>query len=426
MHPSKWTRECTKVYLQHPGDLEEILFMKREFSFETKFSWTRFKSKKSLDVDAVEDMIKDKLKELVRKKEEASKKVDQESKTERLTWEQQINQKRRLVADCLLQQAQRNLAEVCRFTGCSYSLVKRVADDLAFDGQVSVYHYPNIKTTEQLKQLTKAISQVDGTFATITDLKRRNPGFSRKYIARQLKATGLRYLQVKKSRLKPKQPSFTDKEVLQTVSHLAYSLSNSQVETFYIDEMHFPLCQTSDKQWRDWKKADYQGHDLVYNRRLNYDSEKLSVIAMCSTEKFVAVQVFKRDIIGEDFLYFLQEALKRVPSKSRVTVLADNASWHTAKVVAESAAYKALFFNAPGLFQANLIENAFSFIRAEFRKRPDVIGDEEEARQLLNIFFDERNSKRFEGIFRNHIKSLQKLLTDHYFAIRSRLKRAQR
>ena len=187
--------------------------------------------------------------------------------------------------------------------------------------------------------------------------------------------------------------------------------------------MHFPLCQTSDHQWT---QTEYRGHDLFYNRRLNYGTEKLSVIALCSTERFVAVQVYQHDICGNDFLFFLQEALKQVPISSRITVLADNATWHTSQAVLQSKVSKALEFNAKGLFQANMIENAFSFIRAEFRKRRDVEGLEAEARLLLGIFFDERNQRRFQGIARNHLRSLISLLEYHHSALYSKQLRTTR
>jgi hypothetical protein len=444
MNEARSTRECTQVFLWNPGDMEEVAFTTKEYSLVKEFTWERFKSNRDLHIDSVQELLEAKLDDLIKLKEEAKqrekdkkkeevkqrelarlmeegkkrkKKTKKDPDSKPLTWEQKVNKKRRLVADFLQQQAQPNLAQVCRDTGCSYSLVKRVADDLAFNGEVSPYVYPNMKTCLQLAQLSKSISQVNGSFACISDLKRFNPTFSRKYIAKQLKATGLRYQLVRKNELKPKQPTYNDKEVLKTVRHLAQSLRNNKVETFYIDEVHFPLCQTSE---RHWTKDQFQGHDLYYNRRLAYGVEKLSVIAMCSTERFVAVQVFKRDISGQDFLYFLQEALKLVPSSAKVTVLADNATWHTAEVVVKTKAASAIEFNARGLFQANMIENAFSFVRAEFRKRQNAENDEEEARLLLRIFFDPRNEHRFAGIFRNHLRSLLSLLVKHYTAVQSR------
>ena len=439
MKQPKSARDCSKVYLQYPGDRAQISFATRGYNEKKKFAWTPFQSDRAMDVDLIEDLLKDKQQELAKLKEEAKKREEERKKEARrkkaeeegrilkekqkrrvhpkLTWKQKVNARRKQVAACLRLQTQPSLSEIMRWTGCSFYMVQKVAEDLAFNQEVVPYQYPNQKTPAQLTQLSQSIDKVNGTFATIADVKRKNPGFSRKFIAKKLRQTGHHWIRVRKNELKPKEETYRDHQVLATVRHLSQSLLNSQVETYYIDEVHFPLWQTSD---RHWTKAQFQGHDLLYNRRFCC-GEKLSVIAMCSTERFVAVQVFQKDICGLDFLYFLQEAMTRIPTSAKVTVLADNATWHTAAVVMNTAAAKAIEFNAPGLFQANMIENAFSFVRAEFRKRPDSKTYEDETRQLLRIFFDDRNTKRFAGIYRNHIRSLLALLFKHYAAIQSRL-----
>ena len=309
-----------------------------------------------------------------------------------------------------------------RFTGFSYSLIKRVADDLAFNGQVSKFVYPNLKTPQQLEQLDNSIKQLEGSYSTIADLKRANPTCSRKFIARKLRSTGHRYQMLPKNELRPKRPPYTHKEVLYTVRHLAQCLVNNNVDLYYVDEVHFPITQTATHHWT---RADSNGHNLYYNRRIT-QLEKLSVIALCSTTQFVAIQIFKREITGDDFLFFMQEALLHLPTKAKVSVLADNATWHRSETVTKTRVAKALEFNAPALFQANLIENCFSFVRSMFRKRPVVETYEEEARLLLQIFFDPRNQHRFEGCLRNHLRSLESLLFENYAAIHSKQQRTTR
>ncbi len=56
----------------------------------------------------------------------------------------------------------------------------------------------------------------------------------------------------------------------------------------------------------------------------------------------------------------------------------------------------------------NLIETAFSFNRAEFRKRLMLETLEDEARYAFEIFFQPENQRRFEGIYRNHLRQLTK------------------
>ena len=78
-----------------------------------------------------------------------------------------------------------------------------------------------------------------------------------------------------------------------------------------------------------------------------------------------------------------------------------------------SQASKFFFFNEPRMFQLNIIENAFSFVRDAFRKRPQVDTMEEEAREIVRIFFDEENQKRFRGVLRNHLRQLIKYHERH-------------
>ena len=373
----------------HAEREEAITFENRPYVVQQKFAWKPYQPAKRLDVDAIEELLEQKLKELQRLKDEEEQHREEEARRareakemlkpwkparkpqfhmEKLPWNEEVNRRRRIAAGFLERQEHPNLAEVCRQTGFSFGLVKRVASDLAFNKQVSVFVYPNQKTAEQLQQLEQSIEAVNGSFSTITDLKRKNKGFSRQYIRKRLKETGHHWLKVRMTEKHPRKAAYTDLEVLATVRHLSQCLVNPQVETFYLDEVHFPLFQTSDHHW---SQADYRGHNEFYNRRFA-NEDKLTVIAMCSLQRFVAIQVYQKEVRGEDFLFFLQEAMRLVPTGSKISVLADNATWHKAAIVMKTPASKAMEFNAPGLFQANLIENAFSFVRSEFRKRPTV------------------------------------------------------
>jgi hypothetical protein len=88
--------------------------------------------------------------------------------------------------------------------------------------------------------------------------------------------------------------------------------------------------------------------------------------------------------------------------------------WHHANLVTNSEVSKFFFFNEARMFQLNIIENAFSFVRDAFRKRPVVERIEEEARQIVKIFFQEENEKRFRGLFRNHLRQLIKYHEKHW------------
>src|ERR1044071_6086350 len=101
---------------------------------------------------------------------------------------------------------------------------------------------------------------------------------------------------------------------------------------------------------------------MVYNRR-PVDDSSLTAIAMCSFTGFVAVQLYKTEITGTDFLHFLNEAMSQLPANRHYTIVADNATWHHSKTVTSAKVGSFLAFNEPLLYQLNVIENAFSAVR---------------------------------------------------------------
>ena len=422
--PIKWTRESTEVLFAEPRELA-LPFTAKKFEVLDRFSCKPFKSQENIDVDTVEELLKGKEADLqkARLKKDIRPHIEPRVKKERpwtrkVSRRDQVNRKRRLVASYLRCNPLSSIAEVCQQTGCDYKTAKKVEFDLKHLGEPAEYEYSHLKKPEEVQQLQDTIDQVEGTYMTITDIKRLHPKFSRKAIRLKLHKAELRYLLMAKNELNPKQPSYTSTQVLRVVNHLSQSVTNNTVTTYYVDEVHFPMVQTSERIWR--RLEDVPGQP-VFNRRPVCNS-KLTTIALCSLEKFVAVQFFKREIVQEDFIYFLQEVLKKLPAGSKVTILADNATWHTAEAVVQSRAGKFLFFNAPTLFMANAIENAFSFVRSGFRKRSIVETVEEEAVVVAKIFFDPANIKRFNGIARNHIRSLLKLLEVNYMQHTTELK----
>ena len=319
-----------------------------------------------------------------------------------------MNRDRQRIASCLNCQTSLNLAAACRSTGCSFSMVKKVHHDLLFQGQVERFRYNNLKDAQELVPFDETIKSVAGTYLTITDIKRKHRTFSKKWIGRALRATGMRYLRMARKRKVDTTIKPNPRDVFEVVSHLAQAIMCPQAEVYYIDEMHFPLFQTSEKYWT---KPDQLG-EMVYNRRPALEG-KLSAIAMCSLEKFIAVQIYTKDVTAMDFLYFIQEAMLKVGQTAQgrtVTILADNASWHTTDTVLQTEAGKILYFNVARLYQANAIETSFSFVRSDFRKRMTVGTLEEEAYLVLDAFFREENIERFKGVARNHLRSLIKLL----------------
>ena len=324
----------------------------------------------------------------------------------RINRDQKINKKRALIAAILSNQNIINYAEAGKLSRSSYATVKRVHRDLQYDGEPQIYEYNNQKTPQVLSEFDDSIASLQGTFATIADLRRQHPTCSRKWIGKQLHDEGYRWLKMRRERRIPKKNAPREEGVVDVICQVVQALvARQKTVVIYMDEAHFPLYQTSDKRWT---QVDQAG-DLVYNRR-TADLTKLSVIAACSLESFVGMQVYKKDIVKEDFLFFVQKVLEKYDSQTRVVVLLDNATWHTSPKVTKSLAGRFLLFNMPGLFRINAIENAFSFVRSEFRKRPIVTTLEEEAKLLVNIFYHQDNLDRFVGIHKNHLRQMLLLL----------------
>ena len=171
----------------------------------------------------------------------------------------------------------------------------------------------------------------------------------------------------------------------------------------FIDEIKFPLNQTARYQWI--KKGETPAIKL--NRRPTQDG-MLTAIALCSTTQFLAVQIYQSEIQGKDFLNFLNTAIMGLPTDKSYLILADNATWHHASCVQSTKAHSFLLFNVPRMFYINMIENSFSGVRAEYRKRPLVESVERECELILKIFFAEHNQERFAGYYRNHLRMLLK------------------
>lgn len=409
MPPVK-TRECTEVFFDIPKEGDIVEFKCRELTKTDTLNIKPFYSDKSLSAKKVLENLEIKLKYYEQlKKGLLTKREPVMKKRVRVEWKDKVNRKRKFIRICLENYPEKSMREISRLAKVSLATVNKVKKDIQVFGDYSRYKYNFLKTEEELEQLNETINEVEDSFSSLTDLKRLNPTFSKKYLGKELHRRGFRYLMLPRRIKNPKPQMINSTKVCQVVSHLSQALSNSHVEALYIDEIKFPLYQTSTHSWTRKKSEDR----VVYNRRLAEETQ-LTVIALCSIERFIAVQVFQREITGVDFLYFLKTALARLPNNVKYTILADNATWHHSQKVSESEVSKFLYFNEPRHFQLNIIENAFSFIRNSFRKRnlteASLI---EEGSCLLSIFFDPQNIERFKGVLRNHLRQLISFYNRH-------------
>lgn len=325
-----------------------------------------------------------------------------------MSWKVKVNEKRQEIRMELERQITPNLSEIARKTNSAYRTVKNVQEELNLLGEISEYEYNNLKTEEEIENLRNDVYIMQEGYSTVTDLKRIHPTFSRKYILNVLKTSGFKWKKVRRERKNPKPVSHDSRNICRVISHTFQGLQNEETEMLYVDEMKFPLVQNSKYHWAQNGVRD----KVIYSQR---DVEELvfTAVVMCSTKEFLAVQFYKGEISGRDFYYFLNESILRLPENKKYSILLDNASWHRTYVVTETPLNIFLKFNEPRMFQINLIENAFSAIRHDFRKRPLVKTQEDEVRQILSLFFDDRNLRRFRGFHRNHVRMLIKYLERH-------------
>ena len=398
-----FTRECTEVYggLPLPDHLPE--FLVRKVNQVDHFHQRVFKSQDRFDSSKIKEALTELQARLDVEKHCSSLAIKPSPKNQNLSWKKKVNTKRNFIKRVIENMAQLNTTEIARFTGSSKDTVKRVQRELSWLGDVSPFEYNNLKSQEETEDLQRTTDELPDTFMTVTMIKRRHPRYSRKKILEELHGQGYRYHMLPKERKVPIDRKIVPTRVNRLISHIAQAVLDPNTTVLYIDEMKFPLVQTAEKRWT--KVGQHQEATTIYNRRQVPDTT-LTAIALCSVEKFEAVQLFQGEVTGADFLYFLNNAISRFPPRRHYTIIADNATWHHAKIVSGSGVGGFLYFNEPRLFELNIIENAFSFVRHAFRCRPTLATLELEAKEILSIFFADHNRIRFKGCLRQHVRHL--------------------
>lgn len=406
--PPLRTRECTEVFTTLPVPHQEITIAQRQVEVVNRFEQRVFNSEDHYQGEPILTSLNQRLDYENRRKNEGKRKPEPVFQTRKLTFKEKIDRKREFVKRVILNKSHWTLKEIAKFTGCHWNTVKKINSQLQILGDVLPYQPKNPKTVDQLNGLHQTIKNIEDTGMSVSDIQRMHPSFSERRILEELHKSGMRYKLLPKKRKNPTVHVVNSTRVCRVISHICQGLADHNTEVLYCDEMKFPLNQTSTHSWTT--KQDDQRP--VYNRRP--DERILNAIALCTIRGFVAVQVFMREITGADFLYFLNKSIASLPTGKTYTVILDNATWHSSSVVMSSEAKKFLFFNEPRHFQLNIIEAAFSFVRGAFRKRPFVEGLEAESREILKIFFDEKNEQRFQGILRLHLRQLIKYHEKHW------------
>ena len=402
------TRDCTEVFTGPPPPGTVFRFTSKAVERVNRFYQRVFTSDDRHEGDPILASLNQRLEEEKARKRESKKQRRVVPKLPQPSRKEKVNKKREFIKRVLTHQANLNLREVARYTKSCWNTVKSVRNEILIHGQLTPYEYNFLKTPEELTLLHHTIEAVQDTGMGVVDIKRIHHTFSKKRILQEMHEKGLKYTPLPRERKVPKFGPPSSTRVCRVISHHCQALADDNTEILYCDEMKFPLNQTSTHAWTSLPQEERP----VYNRRP--DERKLTAIAMCSTKGFVAVQVYNGEVTGIDFLYFMNKAIASLPVGRSYSCLLDNAGWHHWDLVKSSEVSNFFFFNEPRMFQLNIIENAFSFVRDSFRKRPVVETAEEEAKEILRIFFDEENERRFKGLLRNHLRQLIKFHEKHW------------
>ena len=407
------TRTGTKVYYGQVSEMEEVKLERFKFElredfaqkpFEIHHDWTNEEVSHYLDTE-IERLKKEKLE----KREPQRQLIDDTSDglNTKLEYKDRVNIKRERIQEQLDLQEKPNIKKVAETTGSSFAIVKRIYNEMRLLGGFKRFDYCKKHSEREKEALDNSIEGIETRFTTVTDIKRANPSYSRKTILKRLHERGLLWKRVPKVKRKDRQKQPNSSYICTVIRSLCAGFPHDDVVILYTDEMKLPLYQSSTHHWAIKGQED----NMRYSRRPI--TSLVTAMALCSLERFVSVQLMTDQVSTVDFAYFLEKSIEQLPTNKRYFILLDNATWHKGEFIKRSKIVNFLLFNEPHQFRLNLIENAFSYVRSAFRRRPQQETVEGELRTIINIFFEPLLEKKFKGFHRNHIRQLKIMLEKH-------------
>jgi len=398
------TRPCTKVFFNEEIVLEDLTMASRRLNMSFRPVPQVFKADlrmKREEVMVILEGLQEREKEALRMEE---KKTIEKGKGKRpkLTRREEIDALREEISLTINTTEFKSYRDVARRVCCHTSTVKSVYLQLALRGKPVEYQYNHLHSPETVERLDTLINEPASQYFTTLDYKRRVPVCSKDFIRGRLKASGKRYVKLKRER-KVKEEKNLDKRELKGVIWTAVQAMARERETIlFLDEAAFPCNQTTDYCWVRG------GERVVYNRRER--NENLHVIALCSQSGYVAFQVHSKEPNKEAIHFFLSQVLDRVRDKDRVVILLDNAGWHHSNLVERSKMRELLLFNVAYCWESNMIENTFSKMKSLWRQRRVARTVEEEVETLVGMFREGWSRRDFAGYRRQYYRQLEGLL----------------
>lgn len=399
------TNPSTEVYSDKPPPGKPVRVARWLVRFNREFEQREYLTPQQSNIEEALETLEELLEQLTDKK--LAKRPPKPLKLEFAQqnsdpYKQNLDRKRKKIEDLFIAQDKPKLSSIARACSADFNTVKRLYRQFLATGSIEEFQYSNRHLQEDEERLQESINNIHTTFKTVSDLKRKHRCFSKKLIRKRLRARDLRWKRVPKilrpKKNKKKKPK--PERIRYIISTLAKALTDDCTEVFYADEMKLPLHQTSEFHWTKEKQPDSRTYGVRNSRDL------LTAIALCSTRRFEAVKIVAGEVNSIDVLHFLQKFIEDLPKTKRYIILVDNAPWHTSNIIQNSDVNRFLLFNEPYQFRLNMIENAFSYVRQAFRKRPDEADKHIEMDTALKIFFEEFQQSKFEGYFRNHLRNL--------------------
>ena len=316
----------------------------------------------------------------------------------------QVNSVRERVLREIQQSQYNSMRAVAKEAGCHVSTVRAVYKQLALRRRLQPYEYQPGHSAETQAELQAAIGDDRHKFWAITDYKRVVPQCSRQFIAKTLRGQGLRYVKARRERRDPVPRRVCTKQMKAVLWTSVQAFARAGTTLLFLDEAEFPLVNSSD---RCWAQPDARP---LYNRRPNQHGDALHLVALCSQEGMVAVQIYREHPNTQAVLHFLITVLKQVNQGQRTVVLLDNAGWHVAKLVTQSRIAGLLLYNVPRHWELNLIELVFAKAKDEWRRRSLAGGLGEEVEALARLLVGRDLRRDFQGYRREYLRRIIEFL----------------
>ena len=404
---------ATSVFYNISENEEEYEYKARDFSLKEAFGQQVLKIRDLPTDDQVKVLLDDiqakNMRVNLEKRASTMALMDEKETISRrgVAYRSKVNKRREKAAMLIEVDPGVNLTKVARLSGVSYKGVRRIYDQIRLTGSYERFDYTNKHKNEDIDHLDYDLDGISNGFRTVSDLKNRNPSFSRRYILSALHKRGFLWRMVPRAKRIEKQKEPNSMNICHVIRVLSYSHFFDDVTVLFVDEMKLPLFQTPDWHWRRTGQEDPARFNI---RPL---TQTITAIAMCSIHKFEAVQLYETEVKTVDFTYFLEKAIDQLPFGKKYMVLLDNATWHHGKFIHKSKVAKFLIFNEPRQFRLNLIENAFSYVRALYRRRAVTNDLKEETKSIISIFLGQDCERKFPGFLRNHIRQLKIMFEKH-------------